>query len=247
MLKRTFLHISGIGETTERKLWTSGILNWMDFMEAHHAGRLRGRRVEGVGGEVAESIRRYNSGDWKYFDKLLPSHQKWRGFGDLADRALYVDIETTGGLGPDAITVIGTYDGRIAKSFVSGENLDEAREEIERHPLVVTFNGAQFDMPIIRSRFCYNLFNHIHVDLRFPLRRLGLKGGLKVIERTLGIERSGRTRGLDGWDAIRLWRAYREGSAEALDVLLEYNREDIVNLKPLMELVYRELSKTMPP
>jgi uncharacterized protein YprB with RNaseH-like and TPR domain len=41
---------------------------------------------------------------------------------------------------------------------------------------------------------------------------------------------------------VRLWREYEYGSREALELLLNYNREDIVNLKPLMELVYRELA-----
>ncbi len=95
---------------------------------------------------------------------------------------------------------------------------------------------------MIRSRFRYNLFNHVHIDLRFPLARLGFKGGLKKIEEQFGIERSPRTKGLDGWDAVRLWREYEEGSNEALEVLLEYNREDIKNLEPLMKFVVGEMS-----
>jgi uncharacterized protein len=245
MLQRTFLHIPGIGETTEQKLWRAGIRDWADFVNAQERGRLRGRKVEGAIGDVRESIRHYGGSDWNHFEKRLPSHQKWRAFGDLGDRALYVDIETTGMGGDDQITVIGIYDGRTARSFVADRDLDEAAAEIEDHPLIVTYNGAQFDMPFIRARFRYNLFNHIHVDLRFPLRRLGYTGGLKKIEQAFGIERSGRTKGLDGWDAVRLWREYRQGSRDALDVLLEYNREDIVNLEPLMRFVFREMSSRL--
>mgnify|MGYP003586518469 CR=1 FL=1 len=243
MLQNTFLHIPGIGETTERKLWNAGIVSWSDFVGAHDEGRLRGRKVEHAIGDVRESLLRYEAHDWNHFDRRLPSHQKWRAFGDLGDRALYVDIETTGMAGGDSITVIGTYDGRAAKSFVEGENLDEALSEIETHPLIVTYNGVQFDMPFIRDRFRRNLFNHVHVDLRFPLRRLGYSGGLKRIERMFGIGRSARTQGLDGWDAVRLWREHLRGSREALDLLLEYNREDIVNLEPLMRFVFGEMAR----
>ncbi len=119
----------------------------------------------------------------------------------------------------------------------------DALEELESHPLIVTYNGASFDMPMIRSRLHCELFNHVHIDLRFPLHRLGFSGGLKNIEKRLGIDRSGRTQGLDGWDAVRLWHEYRSGNQEALELLLEYNQEDIVNLEPLMQLVWREMSK----
>jgi uncharacterized protein YprB with RNaseH-like and TPR domain len=57
-----------------------------------------------------------------------------------------------------------------------------------------------------------------------------------------GIERSERTLGLDGWDAVRLWREYEAGSEHSLQTLIEYNAEDIRNLKPLMEHVHQRLS-----
>ena len=87
----------------------------------------------------------------------------------------------------------------------------------------------------------YNLFNHVHVDLRFALRRIGFSGGLKSIEQQVGIERCPEARGLDGWDAVRLWREFEHGSEESLEVLLAYNREDIKNLMPLMKKVFEEL------
>ena len=243
MLQNTFLHLSGIGESTERRIWASGLHSWTDYLEALQAGAVRGSRLQAVRPEVEQSVQAYEGGLWRFFECKLPSHQKWRAFGDLADQALYVDIETTG-MGPDAsITVIGTYDGKETKAFIAGENMLDAVEEIERHPLIVTYNGASFDMPMIRSRLHCELLNHVHIDLRFPLHRLGYTGGLKSIEKRLKIERSGRTQGLDGWDAVRLWYEYRSGNQESLELLLEYNQEDIVNLEPLMQLVWREMSK----
>ena len=243
MLKQTFLHLPGIGETTERKLWDSGVTCWTDFMAAHAEGKLRGRKTELCARDVIESIKRYEGGDWNFFDKCLPTNHKWRAFLDFPDKALYVDIETTGFMDDDCITVIGTYDGKQAKSFIAGINLEEAVDEIEAHPLIVTFNGAQFDMPLIRQRFRHNFFNHVHVDLRFPLKRLGFAGGLKKIEKDFRIERSERTRGLDGWDAVRLWREYQRGHGRALELLVEYNIADIKNLEPLMKFVVSEMTK----
>ncbi len=245
MLRTTFLHLPGIGEITERKLWDSGVTCWTDFMTALAEGRLRGRKTELCARDVIESLKRYEGGDWNFFDTCLPTKHKWRAFLDFPDQALYVDIETTGFMDDDCITVIGTYDGKQAKSFIAGINLEEAVDEIEAHPLIVTFNGAQFDMPLIRQRFRHNFFNHIHVDLRFPLKRLGFAGGLKQIEKDFHIERSERTRGLDGWDAVRLWSEYQRGDDRALELLLEYNREDIRNLEPLMKFAAGEMKKAL--
>ena len=235
LLKQTFLHIQGIGEVTERKLWSSGIRTWSDLLQRDPESHYRQ--------DVALSVDRFEHGDWKWFDQAIPSAHRWRAFGDFPESTLYVDIETDGGMGPDSMTVIGAFDGRETRMFVAGENLDDAREYIEGFPVIATYNGSLFDMPIIRSRFTYNLFNHIHIDLRFPLHRLGLKGGLKRVEQLVGIERSAETAGLSGWDAVRLWREYQRGSREALQLMLEYNAEDVRNLKPLMELVFNRLSQ----
>jgi uncharacterized protein YprB with RNaseH-like and TPR domain len=69
-----------------------------------------------------------------------------------------------------------------------------------------------------------------------------LRGGLKRIEKELGIDRGENLDGLDGLAAIRLWRAYRtQGDDEALQTLIAYNREDVVNLETLAEYAYEHL------
>lgn len=236
MLRQTFCHIQGIGPASERKLWQRGIRDWSSALGEQDLSRLHP--------DLSESEQRFAAREWKWFDQRLPAGEKWRAFGDFGSQALYVDIETDGGLDEESITVIGCFDGHVAHTFVRGRDLEKAKELIEDAPLVVTFNGAQFDMPFIRRRFFYNLFNHVHVDLRFPLKRLGFAGGLKKIEECVGLSRGDSTRGLGGWDAVRLWREHEQGSTEALEVLLEYNREDTRNLQPLMKMVYEKLTKT---
>jgi uncharacterized protein YprB with RNaseH-like and TPR domain len=81
------------------------------------------------------------------------------------------------------------------------------------------------------------------VDLRFLLARLGFKGGLKKIEPHFGIHRPDEVDGMDGYMAVILWDRYRRGDTGALDLLLSYNREDVVNLEVLMDAafgMYRE-------
>lgn len=245
MLRNTFLHISGVGEATERKIWARGLRTWDEFLACADGGALGNARWEQFVPGTRESAVRYASNDWTFFDRSIPSLGKWRAFAEFPERALYLDIETNGGIRGEDITLLGAYDGKTVHSFVAGRNLDDAKDLIESFPVIVTYNGAQFDMPIVRERFRYNHFNHIHIDLRFPLHRLGYRGGLKAIETQLGIERIGATRGLNGYDAVRLWYAAQQGSAEAMELLLAYNAEDVVNLKPLMELVYHELTREL--
>ena len=43
---------------------------------------------------------------------------------------------------------------------------------------------------------------------------------------------------MNGWDALHLWARYEaEGDREALRILLEYNREDVMNLVQLERIV----------
>ncbi|OGS51106.1 MAG: hypothetical protein A3K65_06670 [Euryarchaeota archaeon RBG_16_68_12] len=107
--------------------------------------------------------------------------------------------------------------------------------------MLVSFNGSRFDLPFVQARWPQLRFEQLHADLLYPLHKLGLHGGLKAIETQCGIERSEETRGLTGHDAVKLWKRWERGDDEALEVLLKYNEEDIVHLKPLADLAYRTL------
>lgn len=232
MLRSTLLHLPGIGPVRERRLWAEGVTSW----EA-----LAAREPDSLAGEEArESCRRWYACDWNYFDQRLPASEKWRAFADFQDRALYVDIETDG---TDFITVIGAFNGQQSRLYVAGRDLDEACAHLESHPLIVTYNGALFDLPIIRKRFRNHRFNHVHLDLRYPLHRLGFKGGLKRIEHQVGIQRSEETQGLDGWAAVHLWHRWQRGDDQAGHQLLAYNEEDIRNLAPLARLVWHKMTE----
>ena len=61
-----------------------------------------------------------------------------------------------------------------------------------------------------------------------------LYGGFKAVERQLGIER--KLTEVNGYEAVRLWWRYVDSfDLDALNTLLEYNKEDVVNLKVLKE------------
>ncbi len=158
----------------------------------------------------------------------------------------FLDIETTGMSYRSPITVIGIYDGARMHTLVRGQNLSRANLEgiLSGTSVIVTFNGASFDIPMIESQFPGVIPPIPHVDLRHPLRRLGYSGGLKAIERELDVVRDRRVEYMTGEDAVYLWRLWeRQGKRNALDLLVEYNSEDCRNLKTLSEFAYKNLKR----
>ena len=243
MLKHTFIHIQGIGLKTERNLWKKGILTWQDFLN-HRETIFSRARDQFIGDELAASSENWNN--IHFFQDRLSSGDMWRVYDTFKEKAVYLDIETSGGYqGMDEITVIGLYDGCNVHTFVNGDNLDEFEISISQYDLVITFNGTTFDLPFIRRWFPNIFLPPAHIDLRFLLKKLGYTGGLKKIEKDLGLDRVLEIDGMGGYDAILLWKAYQWGDPEALARLIQYNTADIVNLKPLMEMGYREMRERL--
>ena len=155
----------------------------------------------------------------------------------------YLDIETTG-LSPFSceITVLGIYlcNGndtefvRLVGGDITTYNILDALSGVD---IIYTYNGSRFDLPFIRSQLGINLAELFpHRDLMYDCWRSNLKGGLKAVERQLGIDRD--LKGVDGRDAVRLWWRYVDSfDLDALNTLLEYNKEDVINLKTLKDLL----------
>ena len=81
----------------------------------------------------------------------------------------------------------------------------------------------------------------IHIDLRWVTRKLGIKGGLKAVEENLGLKRPKGLEEISGYDATVLWSKYLRGDNAALELLIQYNTEDVVHLKAIMEISYDRL------
>lgn len=241
MLRHSFVHVPGVGPVTERRLWQAGVHSWPHALAlSHPAGGFSASRWRFVTDVLQESLRNLNAGEYRYFAGLLHARDHWRAFPEFRHRVAYLDIETDGMSAYSHLTVVGLYDGRRTHTYVAGDNLDRLPEDLSQYALLVTYNGASFDLPFLRRRFG-DIFDHLHVDLRFCLGRLGYHGGLKQIERSLGVARDEAVQYLDGEDAVRLWQEYCRGSQEALDLLVAYNRADVENLEALMEFSYHRL------
>jgi uncharacterized protein len=243
MLDRTFMHAQGVGAATERRLWAQGADSWSTFLADPARFRMPKSRMALMMETVGRSPGALARGDFLFFAERLKQREHWRALHAFPGRVAYLDIETCGGTDFDCVTVIGVSDGKKMQHFIRGENLLDFPDAVEDAAVLVTYFGNGFDLPVLRNAFPRARLNQLHIDLCPTLRRLGLTGGLKLVERDVGILRSLETRGLGGWDAGPLWRQWYWGSREALDLLLAYNRDDVVNLVPLARLAYDELSR----
>lgn len=240
MLRETFLHVPLLGPETERRLWRDGVSDWDEALRRDELSL--GTADAAVFRRTIESSRlALEARNHQYFERCLGIREAWRAFPDFREDAVYLDIETDGGKGPGSITTIGMHSRHGFVALVQGRDLDAFRDEISRFAMIVTFYGSGFDVPILKSRFPDVPFDQIHLDLCPTFRRVGVHGGLKKIERALGLVRGEETDGLTGWDAVKLWRRHLAGDPKALDTLVAYNRDDVVNLEPLAEIAYARM------
>ena len=73
-----------------------------------------------------------------------------------------------------------------------------------------------------------------------------VKGGLKEIEKKLGIKRNKIIENFYGGDAVRLWRMYKAtGDDYYIKLLIEYNEDDIINLKKIAEYCVCKLKNNL--
>jgi len=246
MIRHTFLHLPDIGPQRERALWQRGILDWTSFLAAAARGTLAEGLYRRIVPLVEQSCRAWDARDLEFFRLAMPPQEAWRLYPELADQALFLDIETTGlSAQVHDVTVIGAFGGGQVSLFVNGVNLEDFPAFAARFPLLVTFNGVQFDIPFLRARLPRARLDQLHIDLRFVLRSLGYRGGLKAIERQLGLKRDHDIQHVDGFEAVRLWYRYRRGDRQALNKLVMYNLTDVLNLVELMEITFHEKFRSL--
>jgi uncharacterized protein YprB with RNaseH-like and TPR domain len=248
MIKNTFCILDGIGEKLERRLWKDGILTWKDFTETDIVLGFGRERKKLFDESLFRDSEELDAGNSRYFSQRIRRREHWRLFDFFKDHAVCLDIETNG-FQPNCggyVTVVGLYDGYDYKCLVRGENLtaDNLNRELQRYKCLVTFYGASFDVPFMLSSFKGVRFDIPHFDLCYAAKRLGFKGGLKKLELNLGIEREVSVRGLDGYDAVKLWEHSKKGGAGALEMLIRYNREDTVNLMKIASIFYEKLRQS---
>ena len=162
----------------------------------------------------------------------------------------YMDTETTGLNGGSGTYVFVAAVARpidcglrVAQVFLPQPGMEPAflhalREELEPADVIGTFNGASFDLPVLRTRWVMarmagELTDAPHIDLLTLVRalyrhRLESCTLRMVEERVLGYERD------DPIPSALVPDAYfdylRAGSLDYLEAALEHNRLDVISL-----------------
>ena len=245
MLEQSFIHVPGLGSLTEQSLWEQGCHSWRSYLASPTSYRSNQVSQEDLVSELELSVGALEARHHQYFRHRFGT-DAWRAFADFKDRCVYLDIETDGGTSGDAITTIGMWNGTDFVALIKGQNLGNFLDEISKYSMIVTFFGASFDIPMLKKKFRDWEPDQIHIDLCPTLKKVGLHGGLKKIEKQLGISRGDDTDGLTGRDAIWMWnRYYRNHDEASLERLIAYNREDVVNLETLAEYAYRQLRSSV--
>jgi hypothetical protein len=160
----------------------------------------------------------------------------WRLYPQFKEDCCFLDVETDS---YGKITVVGISNYYTTATFVQGFNLERKllEKELAKYKLLVTFNGGAFDLPKLKKKLLLEL-KMPHIDLKPLCVKLGLKGGLKEVEKMLNAKRPAHLYG----NPVDLWKAFHaSGDREYLELLIDYNKEDIENLKGIMNVVYKKM------
>ncbi len=258
----------GVGDRVEQKLWRQGLtshdelLKWLQTGPLNIAGLASSRQLR----LLRRSLEHWQDQDWRsIFDQLAPRH-RWRLLEAMEPETLAIDFEcdrqgeptmmalarvgkpTELYLAQEAISAFLETAPRVLPGRWSSEGrLDGA--PVRLYPFetlpdrwmpgaILTFAGRKFDLNMLRRLLGTDVPLDRHFDLSDLTRRVGMRGGLKVAERRLGIQRDPRIAALRGRQAMALWDRFLSGGDQgiwALADLMAYNRADAANLFPLRD------------
>ena len=240
VLERSFVLLDRVGHHTERRIWDQGVRTWGDFLGQDRVSPFSRDRKALADETLAEAKRAMRDRASEFFARRMTSRDAWRLYPTFSDDAVFLDIETTGLSRRSAITVVGLARAGEFRALIRGQDL--TRSELSRAlgdaKLIVTYNGASFDLPMLRSHFQVPELEIPHLDVRYVAHRVGLVGGLKRIERELGLVRDREFAMMTGEDAVHLWHLWeRKRNQRALDLLLRYNQADVVNLRDVADII----------
>ena len=239
MIRKSFIFLERV-KKKEQSIWQQGICDWNSFLKVDNIKGISKQKKQYYNRKIKEAQQALIDEKPSYFINKLPKKEMWRLYNYFKDDCCFLDIEIDG---RGKIILIGISNYYNTNIFVKGVNLEQniIEKELSKYKLIITFNGSSFDLPKIRKQLKINI-NIPHIDLKPICVNLGLKGGLKEVERILNLKRPKHLYG----NPIDLWKAFHASGDKAwLNLLIDYNKEDIENLQGVMDYVYKDLSKKL--
>jgi len=235
MIRKSFIFLEKVSKGKERLIWKQEIKDWQDFLQAKKVKGISAKAKSAYDRKIKEAQIALKEEDANYFNGKLPQKEIWRLYDYFKEDCCFLDIEIDG---YGQVILVGISDYYNSNFFVKGINLGKANleKELNKYKMIITFNGSSFDLPKLRKLEIN--FKQAHLDLKPLCVNLGLKGGLKEVEKILDLRRPKHLYG----NPVQLWKAFHaSGDREYLDLLIEYNREDVENLKMIADKVYQRL------
>lgn len=168
----------------------------------------------------------------------------------------YLDIETTSLKATDGMIVaIGLMKGEKPEVRFAGTLLEERAalewlcRELEGCTGLVTWNGAEFDIPFLFTR---SVLHNIDMGglLEIPMLDLYQWCRGHMLLSSYRLESVGRFLGIDasqpfhGSDVLTLFKLVERGDLEACRLIVEHCREDIILLKRIHERLKQQVERS---
>jgi uncharacterized protein len=231
MIHNSFIFLEKISTKKEQNIWKQNIHSWNSFIKKDKIKGISKEKKYQYNRILQQAQTHLNNNNLPFFN--LPQKEMWRFYNFYKEECCYADIEVDS---YGNIIVIGISDHYNTNFFVKGVNLDNVQNELDKYKIIITFNGGAFDLPKMKKQL--KIQPPPHIDLKPLCVNINLKGGLKEIEKTLNLNRPSNLYG----NPVTLWKAFHaSGDKEYLDLLLEYNREDVENLKHIADIVYQKM------
>jgi uncharacterized protein len=241
MIKNTFQVFKGITQRKEKELWNTGIKTWDDFLQKDKIKGISYESKYQLELQIKKCSLKLKENDDSFFLNLLPIKLHYRYYPMIKNELLFVDIESYGHKRRNEITIIGIGNGEDI-NLIRGDKTDSSqiKKIFQNNKGIVTYNGRSYDIPILKKRYNIDFSNKFIIDLKHLMNELGYKGGLKVIEEELKIERKLSHKIMNG-DPINLWKAYKATEdSHFIELLAEYVEADVRSLPILLDYAYNK-------
>jgi len=245
MIERLLTKLCKIDEKTGIKIREAGICTWDDFIKADSIPGITPGKKKKIDKKLLEHKKALEEGNFRHFTCLAPKDH-WMLYEEAKSRGkvLFIDIETTGRqIFNDEITVVGLFDGKEYSSLVMDENLtaESLERELDKYDMLVSHLGLVFDIPFLEYKFPDVNYDLLHFDLSFASKKLGLPEKYEDLREQLIPDPHYSARNFEGFQMIKLWDEYKKGGAAALDLIMEQNREELIRLEKVSDMLFEML------